>query len=157
MQEAFKSLEVRVRDMTGGDQSGVKLMQAALGTDTLALDVTEHTGQSGKDEREGFLAIFRGSMLGIRKPGAHELFTPGDPKQALEYLGFASLLHRRPDVAEFKRTASNYPSSSPGPRRISTVPASGRHTRSRLMGHGDARSIPWGTRGARDLQLRSQL
>ena len=43
-------------------------------------------------------------MLGIRNQGAHELFKESDPQEALEYLGFASLLHRRIDVAESKRT-----------------------------------------------------
>lgn len=48
--------------------------------------------------------VFRGAMMGIRNPGSHELFKPGDPQQALEYLGFASLLHRRIDVAVQKTT-----------------------------------------------------
>jgi len=97
--EAFKSLEVRVRELTMLDKSGAALMGDALGTATPALDVASHQGRSGEDEREGFLHIFRGSMIGIRNPGSHELFKQGDPQQALEYLGFASLLHRRLDVA----------------------------------------------------------
>lgn len=102
VQEAFKSIEVRVRILTGLEQSGVKLIQAAFGGESPALDISSHGGHSGKDEREGFLAIFRGVMLGIRNPGAHELFGAGDPQQALEYLGFASLLHRRVDAAATK-------------------------------------------------------
>ena len=44
-----------------------------------------HEGRSGQDEREGFLDIFRvAPTIGIRNPGAHELFTPGDPQQALD-------------------------------------------------------------------------
>lgn len=38
-------------------------------------------------------------MLGIRNPRAHELFAAEDPQQALDYLGLASLLHRRLDAA----------------------------------------------------------
>lgn len=53
-----------------------------------------------KDEREGFQALFRGAMIGIRNPKAHEVFKAEDPQTALEYLGFASLLHRRIDHAE---------------------------------------------------------
>lgn len=102
--EAFKSIEVRVRSLAGIDSSGVQLMQSALGTDSPPLDVSTHSGRSAEDERSGFLAIFRGVMLGIRNPGAHELFQPADPQQALEYLGFASLLHRRLDVAEARRS-----------------------------------------------------
>lgn len=100
--EAFKSIEVRVRTLTASQKSGAALMGDAFKTDGSVLDVASHEGRSGEDEREGFLHIFRGSMLGIRNPGAHELFQTGDPQQALEYLGFASLLHRRIDAAEAK-------------------------------------------------------
>lgn len=54
------------------------------------IDVAVHDGKSGDDERDGFQAIFRGAMIGIRNPRAHELFEAGDPQQALEYLGLAS-------------------------------------------------------------------
>ncbi|WP_442297166.1 TIGR02391 family protein [Terrabacter sp. RAF57] len=102
--EAFKSLEVRVRSMTGSSKSGAPLMGDAFAfqKDDPPIDVAIHEGQSGKDEREGFHAIFRGVMLGIRNPRAHELFAAEDPQQALEYLGLASLLHRRLDAAELK-------------------------------------------------------
>ncbi len=98
--EAFKSIEVRVQTMTGIDKSGVALMSEAFRAAEPVVDVSEHNGKSGQDERQGFEAIFRGVMLGIRNPGAHELFREGDPQQALEYLGFASLLHRRLDQHE---------------------------------------------------------
>ncbi len=101
--EAFKSIEVRVRSITGLDKSGAPLMQETFKAAVPRLDVAGHEGHSGADEREGFLHIFRGAMIGIRNPGAHELFKPGDPQQALEYLGFASLLHRRIDAAEAKK------------------------------------------------------
>ena len=101
--EAFKSLEVRVRDMSQiDDRSGEKLMGTAFSGSSPVLDVSTEEGRSGQDEREGFLALFRGAMVGVRNPKAHELFKPEDPQQALEYLGFASLLHRRLDVADQK-------------------------------------------------------
>ncbi len=98
--EAFKSIEVRVKKATGIDQSGAKLMASAFHPTDPPLDVATEAGQSGKDEREGFQALFRGAMIGIRNPRAHELFKAEDPQTALEYLGFASLLHRRIDHAE---------------------------------------------------------
>jgi len=101
--EAFKSIEVRVRELTNSNRSGAPLMGDAFKMDGSILDVASHEGRSGEDEREGFLHMFRGAMLGIRNPGAHELFRTGDPQQALEYLGFASLLHRRIDVAAAKK------------------------------------------------------
>ena len=102
--EAFKSIEVRVRELTGLNRSGAALMGDAFRADGSALDVAGHEGRTGDDEREGFMHLFRGTMIGIRNPGAHELFKSGDPQQALEYLGFASLLHRRIDAAEAKRS-----------------------------------------------------
>lgn len=100
--EAFKSIEVRVRTMTGSAHSGVELMGEAFGSSDPRVSVVMSDGQSGKDEQEGFAALFRGAMLGVRNPRAHDLFQPQDPQQALEYLGFASLLHRRLDGATAK-------------------------------------------------------
>jgi len=100
VQEAIKSLDVRVRAITGIDKSGVPLMLDAFRAASPKINVSRHTGKSGEDEKQGFEAIFRGVMLGMRNPGAHELFAEGDPQQALEYLGFVSLLHRRIDSAE---------------------------------------------------------
>jgi uncharacterized protein (TIGR02391 family) len=97
--EAFKSLDIRVRDLIGSTQSGTKLMGEAFGGQNPRLDVSESEGQSGRDEQEGFGALFRGAMLGVRNPKAHEPFKAVDPQRALEYLGFASLLHRRLDNA----------------------------------------------------------
>jgi len=97
--EAFKSVEVRVRDLTGSQTSGVKLMGEAFGGPSPQIDVVLRSGQSGADEREGFLALFRGAMLAVRNPRAHDLTTDQDPQEALEYLAFASLLHRRLDAA----------------------------------------------------------
>ncbi|WP_427008261.1 TIGR02391 family protein [Pseudarthrobacter sp. H2] len=98
--EAFKSLEVRVRLLSGLDQSGSTLMSTAFSSKSPILDVATEDGRSGQDEREGFMALFRGAMIGIRNPKAHELFREEDPQQALEYLAFASLLHRRIDLTE---------------------------------------------------------
>lgn len=95
--EAFKSIEVRVRDLLGAETSGTKLMDEAFGGKEPRLNVSIHEGQSGQDEQAGFHAIFRGVMLGIRNPGAHELVVDQDPQEALEYLALASLLHRRLD------------------------------------------------------------
>lgn len=98
--EAFKSLEVRVRRLSSLDQSGSALMSTAFNAKSPVLDVATEDGRSGQDEREGFMALFRGAMIGIRNPKAHELFREEDPQQALEYLAFASLLHRRIDLTE---------------------------------------------------------
>lgn len=98
--EAFVSLEVRVRGLLGSENSGTKLMDEAFAGKDPKLGVSTHEGRSGQDEQAGFHSIFRGVMLGIRNPNAHELSVEQDPQEALEYLAFASLLHRRVDGAE---------------------------------------------------------
>jgi len=102
--EAFKSIEVRVRQLTGIDKSGAALMGDAFGGKEPRLSVATAPGRSGVDEQEGFLPLFRGSMLAVRNPKAHELAKDDDPRHALEYLGLASLLHRRLDSAASSRS-----------------------------------------------------
>jgi len=98
--EALKSVEVRVRDLTELQLSGAPLMQEAFKPKEPRLNVAVEAGRSGDDEREGFFYLFRGAMVGIRNPKAHELSRGEDPDEALEVLALASLLHRRLDVAE---------------------------------------------------------
>lgn len=94
---AFASIEVRVRGLLGSENSGTKLMDEAFAGKDPKFSVARHEGRSGDDEQAGFHALFRGAMLGIRNPGAHELAAEQDPQEALEYLALASLLHRRLD------------------------------------------------------------
>lgn len=98
--EAMKSVDIRVRELTGLKLSGVPLVQEALKPKGALLDVSVEDGRSGEDEREGYFYLFRGAMLGVRNPRAHELSRDDDPYEALEMLGLASLLHRRLDTAE---------------------------------------------------------
>lgn len=98
--EAMKSVEVRVRDLTGFQLSGAPLMQEAFKPKGFRLDVAVESGRSGDDEREGYFSLFRGAMIGIRNPKAHELSRGDDPDEALEVLALASILHRRLDIAE---------------------------------------------------------
>jgi len=102
--EAMKSVEVRVRDLTGLQVSGAPLMQEAFKPNDPRLDVSLEAGRSGSDEREGYFYLFRGAMIGIRNPKAHELSRSEDPDEALEVLALASLLHRRLDIAEERLT-----------------------------------------------------
>lgn len=97
--EAFKSLETRVRELAGTDKSGVDLMSEAFRPTNPQIDTATETGRSGTAQREGFLALFRGAMLAVRDPRAHTPAQELDPRDTLEYLAFASLLHRRLDVA----------------------------------------------------------
>lgn len=97
--EAFKSLESRVREMTGSDKSGVDLMGEVFRANNPLIDTATESGRSGTAQREGYLALFRGAMLAVRDPGAHMQARDLHPRDTLEYLAFASLLHRRLDEA----------------------------------------------------------
>lgn len=97
--EAFKSLESRVRELAGSDKSGVDLMGEAFRATSPLIDTATDPGRSGAAQREGYLALFRGAMLAVRDPKAHILARDLEPSDTLEYLAFASLLHRRLDVA----------------------------------------------------------
>lgn len=97
--EAFKSLESRVRESVGSDKSGVDLMGHAFRADNPMIDTATDPGRSGTAQREGYLALFRGAMLAVRDPKAHVPSRDLDPRETLEYLALASLLHRRLDIA----------------------------------------------------------
>jgi uncharacterized protein (TIGR02391 family) len=98
--EAFKAIDVRVRDMSGIDKSGKQLMGEAFSGSPPPIQVSTERGRSGDDEQEGFKLIFIGVAQGIRNPKGHELIGRGDdPQRALEYLALASILMRRLDDA----------------------------------------------------------
>jgi len=49
------------------------------------------------NEQEGFKLLFMGATEGIRNPKVHDLIEMKDPYKTLEYLAFASLLHKKID------------------------------------------------------------
>jgi uncharacterized protein (TIGR02391 family) len=99
--EAFKAVEVRVRDLSQiRGRSGKSLMAQAFRAEDPVLEINDGSTDSEQDEREGFQLIYMGAMQGIRNPKAHEVNAPLDPDRAFEYLALASLLMRRLDDAE---------------------------------------------------------
>lgn len=64
------------------------------------LQLNELHNRSDRDEQEGFMYLFMGSMLGIRNPKAHDIIVQKDPFRTLEHLSFASLLAKRVDEAK---------------------------------------------------------
>jgi uncharacterized protein (TIGR02391 family) len=102
--EAFKRVELRVRAQSGLEGTGQDLMARAFHGDPAPIDVRVEAGQSGQDEQEGFRFLFMGAARGIRNPKAHEAVSQLDPQRALEYLALASLLLRRIDDAQARRS-----------------------------------------------------
>ena len=100
--EAFKEVNNRVKHKSKlSDMDGKRLMSKTFGLESPRLKLSNLETQSDKDEQEGFMHIFMGSMLGIRNPKAHEIIVLKDPIKALEYLSLASLLLRRIDESEY--------------------------------------------------------
>jgi|GEM_PF-1421719 len=134
--QAFKAVEIRLRDLSGLDLSGRDLAAKALGGEPPRIAVSRHGGRTGADEQEGLRFMFMGAFQGLRNPGGHELDTL-DGQEAMEQLAVASLLMRwldtgrrndatgpadrerpvRPprDRATARRTV---PDPSPGPRLV---------------------------------------
>jgi uncharacterized protein (TIGR02391 family) len=95
--EAFKAVDLRVRELSGIDAFGTELMGKAFGTENPPLKLADLTTETGKGIQEGFRFIFMGAVRGIRNRDAHELFRPLDDEDAIEQLSLASMLMRRLD------------------------------------------------------------
>lgn len=98
--EAFKAVNSRVKEMTGLRADGTELMGKAFQDENPPIHLADLATSSGRDIQAGFRFLFMGAVRGIRNPDAHELFKPLGEEEALERLGFASMLMRRLDEAK---------------------------------------------------------
>lgn len=95
--EAFKQIELLVKGKSGRyELYGTTLMQTVFSVKAPVLKFGD------KDEQEGFMYLFSGSMRGIKDKGSHRVIEENDPHIALEYLMFASLLAIKIDEAKNK-------------------------------------------------------
>lgn len=95
--EAFKQIELLVKGKADRyELYGTPLMQTVFSVNAPILAL------GNKDEQEGFMYLFAGSMRGIKDKGSHNIIEENDPYIALEYLMFASLLARKIDEAKKK-------------------------------------------------------
>jgi uncharacterized protein (TIGR02391 family) len=111
--EAFKSLELALKERSGLDVSGRELAEKALGGSSPKVVVSRHRGRTGTDEQEGIRFLFMGALQGLRNPSGHELKTLGR-QEALEELAVASLLMRWLDTSRAADASS--PPTGPAPR-----------------------------------------
>jgi uncharacterized protein (TIGR02391 family) len=89
----------RVREMTALDLDGSELMNRAFSEQNPLIVLADLSTETGKNIQGGYRFMFMGAVRGLRNPDAHELFVPLDDEDALEKLGFASMLLRRLDDA----------------------------------------------------------
>ena len=96
--EASKALYNYVKNKAGlTNISASDGMAKAFKEDNPIIKLNNLSSTSDNDEQKGFRFIFQGSMMAIRNPKAHETIKLKDPKKALEYLAFLSLLFRKVD------------------------------------------------------------
>ena len=95
--ESCKLLNKRVQELSKSNKDGKSLMLEVFSVNNPILKICDNISQSDKDEQEGFMHLFAGTMHGIRNPKGHEIINLKDPHRALEYLGFISLLFRKLD------------------------------------------------------------
>jgi uncharacterized protein (TIGR02391 family) len=98
--EAFKAVNLRLKELTGLDADGADLVGKSLGGISPKVQIADQDTQTGRDIQTGYQHLFRGAITGIRNPNAHELFQPLDDNEALEQLSLASLLMHRLDAAK---------------------------------------------------------
>lgn len=91
--EAFKLLDNEVRDVSGVQESGYKLMMTAFNEGTPKIKFNNLETTSDKDEQLGFKHVFAGSMSAIRNPRGHDI-RADVIDLCLDHLSFASVLLR---------------------------------------------------------------
>ena len=110
VEEAFKCLNNAVKDKSGrSDGDGAGLMQAVFTPNFPILMLNALQSQSERDEQQGYMHIFAGSMTGIRNPRAHQHDLADEPDVALELLVLANHLMRKLDAATIKVPPSPAP------------------------------------------------
>ena len=99
--EANKGLFQRIRDISGVEADGNKLIEQVFSSNPIVI-INNFTKQSEKDEHAGFCNLLRGLCSMFRNPLAHEpkVEWPINEQDALEILGIISYCHRRLDNAQ---------------------------------------------------------
>lgn len=103
VEASFKEINDRVKSSvksrTGKEIDGAPLMQQAFSVNTPIITLADMSSTSGRDEQQGYMGIFAGSMTGIRNPKAHSNIVI-DEKRATHLLYLASLLMYKLDEAK---------------------------------------------------------
>lgn len=104
--EANKGLFQRIRDISGVEADGNKLIEQVFSSNPIVI-INGFQSQSEKDEHNGFCNLLKGLCSMFRNPLAHEpkVEWPISEQDALEILGIISYCHRRLDAAQKIRMA----------------------------------------------------
>jgi uncharacterized protein (TIGR02391 family) len=96
--EASKGLAQRIRDITGVQADGPKLIDRVFSIERPLLALNTLKTETEKSEHKGYSALLKGCFAAVRNPLAHEpkIMWEGED-DAADYLSLISLLHRKLD------------------------------------------------------------
>jgi uncharacterized protein (TIGR02391 family) len=99
--EANKGLFSRIRELSGYDKDGTKLIEYVFSNHPVLI-INNYQSKSDKDEHNGFFNILMGLCGMFRNPEAHEpkISWSVSEQDALEILSMISYCHRRLDNAQ---------------------------------------------------------
>lgn len=98
--EAAKGLAQRIRELSGVNTDGAKLVDTVFSIEKPILAINSLQTETEQSEHKGFAQLLKGCFAAIRNPPAHKpkiLWTGED--DAADYLSLISLLHRKLDGA----------------------------------------------------------
>lgn len=91
VEAALKVVCSSIRERTGLDWDGVRLMNEAFSPSSPSLLFDTSGSETAKSMQEGYHRIFQGAILAVRNPKAHG-FVEISQRQCIHFLFFASLL-----------------------------------------------------------------
>ena len=96
--EATKGLAQRIRDMSGVDEDGTRLIDCVFSVERPVLAMNTLQTETERSEHKGFAALLKGCFGAVRNPLAHgpKILWDGED-DAADYLTLVSLLHRKLD------------------------------------------------------------
>jgi uncharacterized protein (TIGR02391 family) len=104
--DAITAVFDKIRERTGIDQDGERLINQAMSLQTPILVLSEIETESGRNDQSGFMDIFKGFYRGVRNPKAHSLVHDLDAHKAGQHLVLASILMRRVVEAKLIKPAN---------------------------------------------------
>lgn len=98
--EASKGLAQRIRDLSGADGDGAKLVDQVFSVDRPMLAINSLRTETEKSEHKGFAQLLKGCFAAVRNPLAHEPKILWDGEEdAADYFSLISMLQRGLDNA----------------------------------------------------------
>jgi len=99
VRKALERFEKQIQETIGEHDIGKGLMAKAFNKDSPRIPINDGTQANDASEREGFMLLTMGAMMGMRNLYSHGDVATIKPMDAFERLCFVSLLFKRIDAA----------------------------------------------------------